>query len=266
MGNYIKGCCNINNMTKSFCIFLYSHSDYSDVWDLTFGQIYKHINLDEVSIIFCIDKLNNYNIDSRIKIVYYDNSQIYTDRVLTNIINLNCDYILFLHEDWVITNTFSNEYTLKQIEFMNKNKILHIRSYKNYGASNIKPNIFHKDVNICNIPNDSGNFISLQPGIWEKNIFKELYSIKSNKPNILESISNNLFRKKFKNNFFYETDSIVAQDSKIFSHIHTIAYGRWAMCNDKYNILESLLIQYNIDKKKRGYFNRNTGEDVNPSL
>jgi hypothetical protein len=242
---------------NTFCIFLYSHSDYSDVWDLTFGQIYNHINLDNVSIVFCVDKLNNYKIDDRIKIVYYDTSQIYTDRVFSNIKNLNYEYILFLHEDWVITNDFSNEYVLSQIDFMKKNNILHIRSYKNFGRSNTKPTIFHKSPTICNIPNDSRNFISLQPGLWEKNIFIELYSIKSDKPNILESKSNSLFINKYKNKFYYETTSIIAEDSKMFPHIHTIAYGRWAMCNDKYNKLDSLLLKYNIDKNTRGYFNRN---------
>jgi len=247
---------------SNYCIFLYSHSDYSDVWDLTFGQIYKHINLDEVSIIFCVNKINNYKIDSRIKVVYYDDSLIYTDRILHNIKDLNYNYILFLHEDWIITNNFSNDTNLKVINFMNKKNIFHIRSYKNYGSSNKKPEIFHEDINICNIPNDSGNFISLQPGLWEKNIFKELYSIKCDKPNLLESKSNHIFRSKYNNKFYYEKDSLLAQDSKMFPHIHTIAYGRWAMCNDKYDKLNSLLMEYNINKFKRGYFNRNTGEDI----
>ena len=249
-------------MSNNYCIFLYSHSEYSDVWDLTFGQIYKYINLDDVSIIFCIDKLNNYKIDDRIKVVYYNNNLIYSDRILTNIIDLNYEYILFLHEDWVITDNFSNEYSVKLINFMNKNDILHIRSYKNYGHSNINPNIFHKEVNICNIPSDSGNFISLQPGLWEKNVFTELYSINTNKPNILESKSNSHFRSKYKDRFYYETNSLIAQDSTMFPHIHTIGYGRWAMCNDKYNVMESILIEYNIDKNLRGYYNRKTGEDV----
>ena len=46
-----------------------------------------------MSIIFCVDDLNSYKLDDRIKVVFYDNSQIYTDRILTNIININYDYI-----------------------------------------------------------------------------------------------------------------------------------------------------------------------------
>ena len=253
-------------MDNNFCIFLYSHSDYSDIWDLTFGQIYKYINLDEVSIVFCVDKLNNYKIDDRIKIIYYNNSEIYSKRILNNIKNLNYDYILFLHEDWVITDYFSNEYCLKLINFMNKNDILHIRSYKNYGNSNENPNIFHKNINIYNIPNNSSHFISLQPGLWKKNLLKYLYSFNSNSASNLENINSiQQFKGQLKNKLFYE-NSEIAQKSKIFPHIHTIAYGRWCMCNDKYNILDSLLLEYNINKKKRGYFNRKTNEDIKPQL
>lgn len=252
-------------MSCNYCIFLYSHSDYSDIWDLTFGQIYKYINLDDVSIIFCVDKLKDYKIDNRIKIIYYNNKKIYTERILSNIIKLKYEYILFLHEDWVITNNFSNEYILKNIDFMKKKKILHIRSYKNYGRSNEKSTIFHKEFNLCNIPKKSTNFISLQPGLWEKNILIELFSIKSHKPNTLEGNSNNILKNKYKNMFFYEKDSIIAQDSKMFPHIHTVAYGRWAICNDNYNIFDKLLNEYNIDKNKRGFFNRKTGEDVKAS-
>ena len=247
---------------SKYCIFLYSHSDYSDIWNLTFGQIYKHIDLDEVSIIFCVNKLNNYNIDNRIKVVYYDDSQIYSDRILNNIMNLNYEYILFLHEDWVIINDFSNMYILDIMNFMKKNNILHIRSYKNYGKSNINPDIFNIKLNISNIPVPTTHFISIQPGLWEKKMLIELYSNKSDKPNILEEkTNNNIFINKYKNCFYFETINI-AENSKMFPHIHTIAYGRWALCNDYYNKLETLLLYYNINIKIRGYFNRKKGIDV----
>ena len=98
----------------------------------------------------------------------------------------------------------------------------------------------------------------------KKNIFNELYSFKTKSPNILENVSNNIFRNKYKNRFFYETNSIIAEDSKIFPHIHTIGYARWAMCNDNYNKLDSLLLNYGIDKNIRGYYNRKTKDDVYP--
>lgn len=81
-------------MQKEYCLFLYSHSEYSDIWNLTFGQIKKHINLDEIDVIFCVDKLNNYELDPRIKIILYNNNLCYTNRILTTITKLQYEYII----------------------------------------------------------------------------------------------------------------------------------------------------------------------------
>lgn len=249
-------------MISEFCILLYSHSDYSDLWDLTFGQIYKHVDLNTVPIVFCVNRLDAYKIDDRIKIHYYDDKHQYTDRVLSIVENLNYDHILFIHEDWVLIDNFIHNYVLNLIKCMKDNNILHVRSYKNFGNSNMKSDVYIND--ICNIPKDAASFVSLQPGIWEKNTLKDLFMIKSNKPNILEQLSNPILRHKYNHSFFYESNSIIAEESKMFPHIHTITYGRWAMCNDKRNILDSLMLKYKIDKKKRGYFNRLTKEDYYP--
>ncbi len=74
---------------NKYCIFLYSHSDYSDVWDLTFGQIKKHINLNKLT-----DKF------------FYEN------------VRLSEDSILFPHihsityGKWVISNDSYNKFAL----------------------------------------------------------------------------------------------------------------------------------------------------------
>jgi hypothetical protein len=239
---------------KNYCIFLYSHSDYSDVWPLTFGQIHKHVNLDEVDMYFCVDKLNDYKVDEKINVVCYDNSLCYTERVLSNIRNLNYEYVLFLHEDWVITNTYNNKYVLDVLTFMKTNNILHIRSYINYGR--INHHVYLNDdqnINLVNIPNDAEYFISLQPGLWKLEVLIELYSFNSNKPNLLEilSNSNNFFRNKCYNKFFCENIKL-SEDSKMYPHIHTVAYGKWELLNDSYKQLDSLFKEYNIDKTNRG--------------
>jgi hypothetical protein len=243
------------SIENKYCIFLYSHSDYSDVWDLTFGQIKKHINLDEVSIYLCVDKLNNYNLDNRIKVLFYDDKLCYTERVLSNIKNLQYDYILFLHEDWVITNTYNNNYVLELIKFMRKNNILHIRSYKAYGGHKNDP-INIRDTNNLNlekIPNDAGYLISLQPGLWCYQTFVSLYSFNAHRPNLLEIITNEdcSFKNKLTDKFFYENVRL-SEDSILFPHIHSITNGKWVISNDSYNKFELLFKEYNINTDIRG--------------
>jgi hypothetical protein len=240
---------------NKYCIFLYSHSDYSDVWDLTFGQIKKHINLDEVCLYLCVDKLNNYKLDHRIKVLFYDDKFSYTERVLSNVTNLQYDYILFLHEDWVITNTYNNNYILELINFIKKNNILHIRSYRAFGGNknDTMNTTYTNNLNLEKIPNDAGYLISLQPGLWCRQTFVSLYSFNAQRPNLLEFISNedSFFRSKITDKFFYENVRL-SEDSMLFPHIHSIAYGKWAISNDSYNKFEVLFKEYNINTEIRG--------------
>jgi hypothetical protein len=144
--------------------------------------------------------LDSYKINEKIKIIFYDDNLIYTKRVLYGIEKLHYDYILFIHEDWVITNNMNNNYINDLINVMKNNEILHVRSYKNHGVccnnENIKIN--YNNVELINIPNDAEYFISLQPGIWDMGLFRELYMFHCIRPNILETISNSDYNLKKK--------------------------------------------------------------------
>jgi hypothetical protein len=74
-------------MNNRFSIVVYSHSDYSDCWPATFGQIKKYFNQKEYGRIFLfsnfiknfssvVDKYNNV-----FPIPYYDEQKTYTQRM-----------------------------------------------------------------------------------------------------------------------------------------------------------------------------------------
>ena len=108
-------------------------------------------------------------------------------------------------------------------------------------------------MNLDKIPNNASYFISLQPGLWCLQTLVSLYSFIAHRPNLLEVISNedNLFRSKITDNFFYENVRL-SEDSMLFPHIHSIAYGKWAISNDSYKKFESLFKEYNINTEIRG--------------
>jgi hypothetical protein len=85
------------------------------------------------------------------------------------------------------------------------------------------------------------------------NIFIDLYSITANRPNLLEiaSNSNNIFKNKCYNHFFCENIKL-SEDSLLFPHIHSIAYGKWAINIDSYNKFDLLFKEYNINTEIRG--------------
>jgi hypothetical protein len=240
------------------CILLYSHSDYSDVWDVCFGQIYKYINLDDIEIIFCVNNLNNYKIDNRINVLYYNDNLVYTDRILSVLDSINYKYILFLHEDWIITNKLNMNVINTYIAIMEHNNLYHIRSYKNYGPCDqivyerVIETPFEDNI-LKSIPFNAENFVSLQPGIWEKNVFKEIYSLQCVYPcNLENKINNDLnWKLRYRNNFYYEYNkNIDAEHSLSFPHIHSVTYGKWELNNSKN--LKNILNEYNIDIMKRG--------------
>jgi len=240
-------------MDGTYCIFLYSHFEYSDIWDLAFGQIKKYINLDEVCLYFCVNKIDNYKLDDRIKVIYYDDNLCYTERVLHGIKDLPYKHVLFLHEDWVITSKYNNKHIVKLVNFMKINNILHIRSYKNYGNGTESIIKFEDNFNLKIIPRDAEYFISLQPGLWNLQTLISLFSYKSYRPNLLEIAINNdnIFKNNFIDKFLYE-DIRPAEDSILFPHIHTVTYGRWVISNDSYKKFDTLFKEYNINPNIRG--------------
>jgi hypothetical protein len=245
-------------MKNNYCIFLYSHSDYSDLWNLTFGQIKEHIDLEKINLYFCVDKLNDYKIDKRINIILYEDNLCYSERVLTGLqkIQNEYEYILFLHEDWVIVKNYNHNYVEFLVNIMKEHDISHIRSYKNYGTPPLQ-NYYLKDSNdeivLMYIPNDAEYFISLQPGIWSTKMFIEIYGIYANRPNLLEIATNlnAIIRSKYQSKLFCENIKL-SEDSLSFPHIHTIAYGKWELSNDSYGVLKLLLKKYKIDVLVRG--------------
>jgi len=237
------------------CILLYSHSDYNDIWDVCFGQIYKYINIDDIEIIFCVNSLNNYKIDNRINVLNYNDNLVYTDRILSVLDSIKYKYILFLHEDWIITKKLNINVINTYIDIMEQNNLYHIRSYKNYGPcerivyERVIETPFEDNI-LKSIPFNAENFVSLQPGIWEKNVFKEIFSLHCK--NLENRINNDLdWKLKYRNNFYYEENTnLDSEHSLSFPHIHSVAYGKWEFNNSKN--LKNILNEYNIDIMKRG--------------
>lgn len=244
---------------NNYCIFLYSHSDYSDLWNLTFGQINKHIDLNKVAVYFCVDKLKDYTIDNRINVILYDDSLCYSDRVLTNLQKIQNEYefALFLHEDWVIVRDYNYNYVNWLVNLMKENNIQHIRSYQTYGLTHTSQIHYLKnnsdEIISAFIPNDAEYFISLQPGLWSMQMLVELYRFSVKTPSLLEiaTNSNDIIRNKYQYKLFCENVKL-SEDSVMFPHIHTVTYGKWELRNDSYGVLKSLLKEYGIDIQTRG--------------
>ena len=65
-------------MINNVAFICYSHSEYSDVWDMFFGQLNKY--LPDVKKYLFTDKVNK-TIPDNINVITYDNSLSYSYRV-----------------------------------------------------------------------------------------------------------------------------------------------------------------------------------------
>lgn len=84
---------------KNLPIIVYSHSSYSDVWPLIFGQI-KKFHTTNPLYLFTNEK--SYN---GVTSIYYDESLNYNNRVIQCLSQINDKTFLFLHEDMPLYKT-----------------------------------------------------------------------------------------------------------------------------------------------------------------
>lgn len=99
-------------------ILVYSHSEYKDVWPIFIGESKKY--LSDFKIVFGVDKYSESL--SEYKQYLYNESDIYTERLKTLLLQLEDKYIIHLHEDF-IPNGFPDISKIKHIyELMVKNK------------------------------------------------------------------------------------------------------------------------------------------------
>ena len=76
---------------------MYSHSDYSDVWDIFFKQTEAHLPEGSTKYIFTDKKLDN--IPGDYKVVLYDDSLPYQERVGNCLMEVEEKLCIFQHED-----------------------------------------------------------------------------------------------------------------------------------------------------------------------
>ena len=241
-------------MGNHICILIYSHSDCVYVWYLITKLLLKH-NIDNIDIIWGIDRNNGFDFPKHFKIYYYDVTKNYTSRV-SNILNqINYENIIFLHEDWIPTNDFSLKNINKVIDIMKIHNIEHVRSYKNIGPYkgiyNEECNIYiDKEHKIQYIPNNAPNVISLQPALWKSAFLKKTFELIPNKT-IAYTENMNDARKFWierQGSTYLTCANNSSQNSYFFPHIHAINRSKW--CNIPELI--ALLNEYDIDPHIRG--------------
>jgi len=224
-------------------LLVYTHSDYEDVCKILFAQIEKYLPNQRV-IVACNQKIdiipNNY------EFIEYDDSKIYTDRLMEILSHFKNETILFQHEDMILYNQVNKELLNKYGEYVESDIVDSIKM--NYIRGIDKVSEFDNTL----IANEYSKF-SIQPTIIKTNTLINL--IQQNEPlNIWE------FEKRVPmigTNYIAKIGGeakrgLLHYDSMIYPYVATaIVKGKWNM-NEYTKELDTMFKEYGINPFERG--------------
>jgi hypothetical protein len=234
-------------------ILIYTHSDYSFIWPALIGQMKEYIGKDiEVHFGYnnTIDDIINYNIpDDWIQHTYKDGI-VWTKRVNSLLKEIDSEYILFIHEDWIPTNNVSKKILLEACNFMDTVDCGFLLSYSHFSVTDSQDGIFTGYEDYYYYEEDSHIF---QPAIWKKTVFSEFCEVLNKEKNQNEDTQCLAFMRN-KKCYSVQNLKTVRQyrttNSLIFPHMHCLSEGLWNFT--KYPTLKKLLDDYGIDTNSRG--------------
>jgi hypothetical protein len=227
-------------------IVVYTHSEYSFLWKATIPLLEKYAK--GFDIIWCCDTLLDVTPPHGWRVFTYDTSLSWSMRVKTCIDTIDCEYIIYLQEDWLLIDSLSNERIDYCVDFM-----------KEYSCEFLMSLPCNSEDSFYDIGYDGHRFIKifshyLQPAIWKKSLLIEFCLLDIPLREAETEKCYNLTRGR---NCFatYSTKCIkdISTRSFFFPHIHAIVQGKWTFI--KYPCLKALVEAYGIDTTTRAVDN-----------
>jgi hypothetical protein len=240
-------------MDKNICILVYTHSDYSFIWEPMIFLLKKYVKNTDIHWLYDTNAPNElikkYVPASFIKHTYNEND-IWTKRVYNCLKNINNEYVLFIHDDWFPINTIHHTILESMIQFMKNNNCDFLLSYSHITTTSNQDGIFSGFENYYFYKEDNHIF---QPAIWYKSVFEEFcFTLNKRK----DQNEDNDCLEFMRNKKCYSVQNIKTvtrlrtTNSLFFPHMHVLSQGLWNF--DKYPTLKCLLDVFNVDTESRG--------------
>lgn len=247
----------------SASILIYTHSEYSFFWPVMVGQFAKY-NVD-CTVHFLIDsttpkELLDKHIPSSWVLHFYDPSSIWTDRVQKGFLELDSEYVLFLHEDWIPVDHVRMSRLEEVATFMKSKTIGCLLAYHNFGCSldcshTLEPRKTKEFADTQDprykYQNEPHHFF--QPAMWDREIFLQYTQMLRKSKYQNEDLDSLYFwsRQNCWSVQNMETQyTIRTMNSYLFPHIHALSEGKWNLT--KYPTLKPLLESYGLETESRG--------------
>jgi hypothetical protein len=227
-------------------ILVYTHSEYSFLWKAAIPLLEKYAKGFE--IIWCCDSLLDFSAPQGWRVFIYDTSLSWSMRVKTCLDTISSDYLIYLQEDWLLTDSLSNERIKYCLEFMKNTSCEFLMSFPWKPLDTAYPMEYN-----------GYTFIRLsshwfQPAIWKKSLLNELCVldvpiVENERERCVNLTKNRICFATYSTNHLKEWST----RSFFFPHIHAIYNGKWTFV--KYPSLKALVESYGIDTTTRGVDN-----------
>ncbi len=236
----------------SIAVLTYTHDEYSFIWPATFPLFKKYIDpAIPVHILYNSDA-NQETIEKHIPSDYfhhtYDPSLIWTKRVLKALNEINEDYILFLHEDWLPIGDVKNSVIDNMLSFMKDKDCSFLLSHGNpYSYGELIPSGY-EGYSFKRAP-----FHLFQPAIWRKDTFiKFCTDLDLTKINNEGGSSFEYMSKYICYTIQHDTTlrKIETTNSLFYPGMHVLAQGCWTR-NRYGDKIRELLEPYGVDTSTR---------------
>jgi hypothetical protein len=240
-------------MSEEVPILVYTHSEYSFMWDAMIPLLKKHAKDIEIHWLYekNADKtlIEKYLPNDWIK-HEYDESDIWTKRVGKCLENINSEYILFLHEDWLPIGDLSKDILKHMVYFMKSVNCGFLLSYSHISTVNRGINVYSGIGDYYFYPEQNHIF---QPAIWKKSVFQDFCNILNKSKH--ENEDNDCLNFMGARNCWSVQNSktvttLRTTNSLFYPHMHALSEGLWNF--KKYPSLKQFLESFGINTETRG--------------
>ena len=236
----------------SISILVYTHSEYSFLWKAMIPLLKKFVKDITIHWLYN-DNADLNHIEPTIPNHWikhtYNESVIWTERVGNALKNINDNYILFLHEDWLPIDNITIDILNDMILFMYKNDISFLLSYSHISTTSTNPGIFSGYDKYYFYRENAHVF---QPAIWNKLVLQEFCKMKKTKHQNEDYECLNFMRTKTTASI-QNIDTVLSirtKNSLFYPHFHAMSEGLWNFT--KYPELKPFLQNFDIDTDSRG--------------
>jgi hypothetical protein len=240
-------------MSDKIVILVYTHTEYGFMWKAMIPLLEKHCKDIEIHWLF-EESANNKETNDLIPSLWikhtYPDDLIWTKRVLKALNEINSEYVLFLHEDWLPIADVKLSILLEMIDFMKKYDSGFLLSYAHISTTSRQIGIPTNHENYYFYSENSHIF---QPAIWCKKVFGEFCKLlDKNKNQNEDSDCLNFMRSKNCTSVQNLTTvtSLRTTNSLFFPHMHALSEGLWNFT--KYPTLKEFLESFGIETETRG--------------